>query len=63
MTPAEIARAICCPDGCRRPDECCWEGSIREARAVHALLCRRWREWPKQAGPMTQMVTVGGRDE
>lgn len=29
MTPTEIARAICCPSGCRTPDNCCTDDRTR----------------------------------
>lgn len=29
MTPTEIARAICCPLGCRTPDNCCTDDTTR----------------------------------
>lgn len=72
MTQDEIARTICCPGGvCVRPERC-FASALGEqtlvdvrtaARAVHELLCRRWREWPRNSGPMSVTVTYGGGDD
>lgn len=70
VTQDDLARAICCPGGtCIRPEAC--DRASRNvvvnvplaAKAVHELLCRRWREWPRNIGPMSVTVTYGGGDD
>ena len=60
MTPATLARAICCDGPCSAPDACRLDErrphlvDVRDAAArAHRLLCEAWRTWPRSNGPMS----------
>lgn len=70
MNRDELARIICCPAGtCIRPEACdATQRNVvvdvpRAAQAVHELLCRRWREWPRNSGPLSRATVYGGDEE
>jgi hypothetical protein len=66
MTPDSLAVAICCEGKpCLRPEACDAHREYRvpvsptkAAEAVRALLCHRWRDWPR----VHATVTFGGEE-
>ena len=67
-TIRDLEPAICCPSGtCCSPRDCYAEDRSRSqlvdihhaARAVHALLVRNWRDYPRSDGPMSRSRNIG----
>ena len=67
-TLRDLERAICCPHGtCISPGDCYADDRSRShpvniqhaAKAVHRLLCKEWREYPRGDGPMSRSRTYG----
>lgn len=67
-TLADIRRTICCPAGTYiSPGDCYADDASRSqlvdihhaARAVHALLVRNWRDYPRGDGPMSRSRNIG----
>ena len=66
MTPTEIARAICCPSGCRTPDNCCTDDRTRShlvdihtAAAAVAQTIRQAQDAWRARGPLSRTTVYG----
>jgi len=72
MTRDDYARAMCCRDGPCKHDPCQRDTmqlipihiAADIAHALHqrhtATLCERWREWPRNSGPLSRTTVYGG---